>query len=186
MRARLGGAPLQICWDAGPNPPLARWEEASQYRRSVTAKGDDMETPARREKRRPPLHPGYIGAGATLLIAAFVTDVVYYETSNWQWANFSAWLIAAGLLVALLATVVLVVDIVTRRAHRISWISFFNVAAAALLSLVNVFVHSRDGWTSVTPQGLGLSTVVAVLLLVAAARGWRVTPIQAALAEDRI
>jgi uncharacterized membrane protein len=41
-------------------------------------------------------------------------------------------------------------------------------ALAALLSLVNAFVHSRDGYTAVVPTGLMLSgLVVAVLLLTA-------------------
>ena len=35
-----------------------------------------------------------------------------------------------------------------------------------LLSLVNVFVHSRDAYTSVVPTGLILSATVVVLLAV--------------------
>jgi len=121
------------------------------------------------------LHPGFIGAGAALLIAAFLTDTMYYSTALWQWANFSAWLIAAGLVLALVAVVFLVVDLATGRAGKISWLPFALVAAAALLSLVNVFVHSRDAWTSVVPQGFWLSLAVTVLLLIAGLRGWRVT-----------
>lgn len=131
------------------------------------------------------LHPGSIGAGAVLLIAACATDVMYYRTAIWQWANFSAWLISAGLVLALVATILLLVDVVTRRAGRISWIPFLMVAAAALLSLLNAFVHSRDAWTSVVPQGLGISAVVTILLLVAAFFGWRVTTVRTALTEDR-
>jgi uncharacterized membrane protein len=125
------------------------------------------------------LHPAFIGAGSALLIAACGTDVMYYETSLMQWANFSAWLIAAGLVLALLATIVLAVDFVTGRADRINWIPFGLVAAAALLSLVNVLVHSRDAWTSVVPQGLGLSVVVTILLLLTALGGWKVTTVRA-------
>jgi uncharacterized membrane protein len=131
------------------------------------------------------LHPGFIGAGAALLIAAFATDAMYYKTSLMQWANFSAWLIAAGLVVALVATLFLIVDFVTGRAGRLNWLSFILVAAAALLSLLNVFVHSRDAWTSVVPQGIGLSLIVAILLLVAAVRGWRVTAVRARVTGER-
>ena len=126
------------------------------------------------------LHPGFIGVGATLLIAAFVTDVIYYQTSLMQWANFSTWLIAAGLVVALVSTLVLVIDFLIGRAGRILWLSFGAVAAAALLSLLNVFVHTRDGWTSVVPQGIGLSFIVTILLLISAVRGWRVASARAA------
>jgi uncharacterized membrane protein len=131
------------------------------------------------------LHPGFIGAGAALLIAALATDAMYCKTSIVQWANFSAWLIAAGLVLALVATIVLVIDFLTGRAGRISWIPFLLVGAAALLSLLNVFVHSRDAWTSVVPEGIGLSVIVTMLLLIAALRGWRVTTVRPTLTDDR-
>jgi uncharacterized membrane protein len=132
------------------------------------------------------LHPGFICAGSTLLIAACATDAMYYQTSNWQWANFSAWLIVAGLVLALVATIVLVIDFLIGRAARINWIPFLLVGVAALLSLANVLVHSRDAWTSVVPQGIALSVVVAILLLLAAVLyGWRVTTAPAATAGAR-
>ena len=46
------------------------------------------------------------------------------------------------------------------RARRIGWLSFILVAAAALLSLVNVFVHSRDAWTSVVPKASRCPSIV--------------------------
>jgi uncharacterized membrane protein len=131
------------------------------------------------------LHPGFVGVGSALLIAACGTDAMYYETSLMQWANFSAWLIAVGLVLALVAALVLVIDFVTGRAGRINWISFLPAAAAALLSLVNVLVHSRDAWTSVAPQGLGLSVIVTILLLLTALGGWKVTTYRSASTGDR-
>ncbi len=120
------------------------------------------------------LHRGFIGAGAVLLMAALGTDILYAMTSVWQWSNFSAWLIAAGLIVMLLAGLLLIVDVLRGRAHRLRLhtSSFVLIAAAAVLSLVNAFVHSRDAWTSVVPQGIVLSAVSALLLLITGARGW--------------
>ena len=86
-----------------------------------------------------PLHRGFIGAGAVLLIAAFGTDTIYYATALWQWANFSAWLITVGLIVMLLAVLLLLIDFATGRAGRLNTGSFILVSAAALLSLVNAF-----------------------------------------------
>ena len=131
------------------------------------------------------LHPGFIAAGSTLLVAALATDVMYYRTSIWQWSNASAWLIAAGLVLALVAAIVLIIDFLTGRAGRINWGPFLLVAAAALLSLVNVFVHSRDAWTSVVPDGLGLSAIVSILLLIAAVGGWRVATARPGARGDR-
>ncbi|MBR0737016.1 DUF2231 domain-containing protein [Bradyrhizobium liaoningense] len=132
------------------------------------------------------LHPGFIGAGSTLLIAGLATDIMYWNTSNWQWANSSAWLIAAGLVLALVATIALIIDFLTSRAGRINWMPFLLVAVAALLSLLNVFVHSRDAWTSVVPQGISLSAIVTIVLLMAAARGWKVTTLRTTASGDRL
>lgn len=132
------------------------------------------------------LHPLFIAAGSTLLMAALATDIMYWNTSNWQWANSSAWLIAAGLVLALVATIVLIIDFLTSRAGRINWITFLLVAVAALLSLLNVFVHSRDAWTSVVPQGISLSAIVTILLLMAAATGWKVTTVRTTATGDRL
>lgn len=105
-------------------------------------------------------------------MAAFGTDSIYYTTALWQWANFSAWLITAGLIVTFIAVILLLIDFATRRAGRLNTVSFVLVGAAALLSLVNAFVHSRDAWTSVVPQGILLSAASTMLLLVAGRRGW--------------
>ena len=118
------------------------------------------------------LHRGFIGSGAVLLIAAFITDYTYYTTALWQWANFSAWLITVGLIVMLVAVLSLLLDFATGSAGRLNTVSFSLVAAAALLSLVNAFVHSRDAWTSVVPQGILLSALSTILLVIAGARGW--------------
>jgi uncharacterized membrane protein len=143
---------------------------------NVVSSGDPQGEPIRRpiaHGHAPALlHRGFIGAGGVLLIAAFGTDYTYYTTALWQWANFSAWLITIGLIVTLVAAILLVIDFATGRAGRLNTGSFIPVTAAALLSLINAFVHSRDAWTSVVPQGILLSAISAILLLIAGARGW--------------
>jgi uncharacterized membrane protein len=131
------------------------------------------------------LHPGLIAAGAALLIGALVTDIFYSQTAVMQWANFSVWLITGGLILALLAGLALVVDLLLGRAGAMSWVHLAALAGAALLSLLNVFVHSRDAWTSVVPQGLMLSVVVAVCLLIIGWRGWSVTAARTPARGDR-
>jgi uncharacterized membrane protein len=133
---------------------------------------EQMRRPSAHSRARSLLHRGFIGAGGVLLIAAFGTDYIYYTTALWQWANFSAWLITVGLIVMLVAVILLLIDFATGRAGRLNTGSFILVAAAALLALANAFVHSRDAWTSVVPQGILLSAVSTILLLIAGARGW--------------
>jgi uncharacterized membrane protein len=142
---------------------------------SADARADTLNAVIGPSSGRDPLHRGLIGAGAVVLIGACATDFAYYRSALWQWANFSAWLITAGLVVLLVAGILLLIDFATGRARRLDTGSSILVVAAALLSMVNAFVHSRDAWTSVVPQGIGLSNAVAVLLVIAGARGWSLT-----------
>lgn len=124
-----------------------------------------------------PLHPFFVGLGGALLIAALVTDAMYAGNSLMQWANFSAWLITGGLVLALIAAIVWLIELALGRTGPIRWLDFGLLTGAAILSLVNVFVHTRDAWTSVVPTGITLSIIVTILLLIAGLRGWRVTAI---------
>jgi uncharacterized membrane protein len=142
--------------------------------------GDQMRRPIGHSRARALLHRGFIGAGGVLLIAAFGTDYIYYTTALWQWANFSAWLITFGLIVMFVAVLLLLIDFVTGRVGRPNISSFILVTAATLLSLVNAFVHTRDAWTSVVPQGIFLSAVSTILLVIAGARGWSLANSRAA------
>lgn len=123
------------------------------------------------------LHPFFISLGGAFLIAALFTDYMYSTNSLMQWANFSAWLIAGGLVFALVSAVVLVIEVALGRAGPLRWLDFSLLAAAAVLSIINVLVHTRDAWTSVVPTGMLLSAIVAILLVIIGFRGWTVAAI---------
>jgi len=123
------------------------------------------------------LHPFFISLGGAFLIAAFFTDYMYSSNSLMQWANFSAWLITGGLVFALVSAVVLVIEVALGRAGPLRWLDFSLLAAAAVLSIINVLVHTRDAWTSVVPTGMLLSAIVAILLVIIGFRGWTVAAI---------
>jgi uncharacterized membrane protein len=118
------------------------------------------------------LHPLLIAPAAALLIAAFATDLLYWRTLNPQWETFSIWLLVGGLVVAALSGLGLLLDAMRGRVPAIGRLRFAALTVAALLSLLNAFVHSRDGYTAVVPQGLALSAIVTVLLLATGWRGW--------------
>ena len=119
-----------------------------------------------------PIHPLLVPFPVVCFIGAFVTDIAYTRSYNLQWQYFSIWLLAAGLLVGGLAAMVGFIDYFgdsrVRRARPANWHMGINLLAW-VLSLINAFVHSRDGWTAVVPEGLILSGIVVLLLLVS---GW--------------
>ena len=120
------------------------------------------------------LHPFFVGLGGTLMMAALFTDYMYLSNSLIQWSNFSTWLILGGLVLALLAAIFLLIDIVVLGAGPISWIDFGLLSLATILSMFNELVHTRDAWTTVVPTGITLSVIVTILLLIAGLRGWTV------------
>lgn len=61
------------------------------------------------------------------------------------------------------------------RAWRFAWAHALTSLVVALLSVVNAFVHSRDGYTAVVPDGLILSVLVVLLMALAAWMGWHRT-----------
>ena len=140
-------------------------------------------TGAATEKEAKLLHPFFISLGGTLLMAALFTDFMYSSNGLMQWSNFSAWLIVGGLVLALVSAIILLAEAVSGRAGTIRWLDFILLAVAAVLSILNVLVHTRDAWTSVVPTGITLSAIVTVLLLVAGIRGWTVTAPRASVRQ---
>ncbi|HEV2708939.1 MAG TPA: DUF2231 domain-containing protein, partial [Edaphobacter sp.] len=96
-----------------------------------------------------------------------------------QWSNFSVWLILGGLVLALVSAIVLAIEMLLHRTGPIRWLDFAVLAFAAILSIFNEFIHTRDAWTTVVPSGIILSAIVAVLLIFAGLRGWTVTGVEA-------
>lgn len=112
---------------------------------------------------------------AAYFAAALVTDLAYWRTDEVMWERFSVWLIAGGLVMAALVAIAAVIDLAFGR-QKPAWFRALGYTAAVLLSLLNVFVHSRDGYTAVVPTGLTLSAiVVAILLLFATSATWSLT-----------
>ena len=118
-----------------------------------------------------PVHSLLAAYPIACFTGAFLTDIAYAETYNMQWANFSIWLITAGLVMGVIAAIVGIADFVANkrvRSHRPGWFHSVGNALVLLISLWNAFVHSRDAYTSVVPTGIILSGIAAVLVLITA------------------
>jgi uncharacterized membrane protein len=105
-----------------------------------------------------PIHKVLVSFSAAYFTGALVTDLVYWQMPDVMWERFSIWLIVGGLVLAGFAAIAYVIDLVTHR-------RMVGYVIAVLLSLINAFVHSRDGYTAVVPLGLTLSGLVVIVLL---------------------
>jgi uncharacterized membrane protein len=124
---------------------------------------------------RAPLHPTLMSFSTSCFVGTLLTDIAYARTANIMWADFSAWLIAAGVILGWLAGIAGIVDLVGRRyltAPVPGWAYAIGILAVMILATFNMLIHTRDAWTSVVPWGLTLSAITLVLLVFTTAIGW--------------
>jgi len=132
----------------------------------------DVDFGATEKPRRRSIHKMPVSFSAAYFSAALVTDLVYWQVPNVMWERFSIWLIVAGLILAGIAVVGYLIDVAgSRNIERPAWPRVVGYAVAVVLSLINAFVHSRDGYTAVVPTGLMFSGLVVVVLLLTALAG---------------
>jgi len=119
-----------------------------------------------------PMHTVLVAFPAVCFIGAFITDFVYWRSMFFVWANFSVWLLTAGLVMASLVVIAALIDFMISRNRRASlpaWPYLLGNGLVIVLSLFNVFVHSRDGYTAVVPTGIILSGLVVLIMMIT---GW--------------
>jgi uncharacterized membrane protein len=112
---------------------------------------------------------------AVCFVGALVTDIAYWRSAIFIWETFSIWLLTAGCIMAGFAGVAGLLTWIRQRHVRTRPHAVLHIVvslAALFLSIVNAFVHSRDGYTAVVPQGLTLSAVVVLLMALATWLGW--------------
>lgn len=122
-----------------------------------------------------PLYSILVQFPVACFVLVLMTDLAYLRSELYLWQTFSVWLLAAGCVFAGLAGIVgLIIFLRERRvrAAPLAWPYAVTCLVAVLVSIINTFVHSRDGYTAVVPTGLALSFLVVVLMLIATAMGW--------------
>ena len=114
-----------------------------------------------------PFHRPLRALAAAALVGALATDIAYALTADFIWVDASDWLIPVGVVFGLLALIVGLIEHFARRHWlRPALPSVLFDLIAWLLAIADLLVHTRDGWTSVMPWGLTLSTLVVVMLFV--------------------
>jgi len=122
-----------------------------------------------------PIHAMLVPFPIACFTGAMLTDITYSNSPQVQWANFSQWLLAVGLIIGVLAAIFGLIDFLAagRARPRIGWFHLGGNAVILVLALFNNLIHARDGWTGVVPTGLTLSVITFLLMLVTGFLGWR-------------
>ena len=101
-------------------------------------------------------------------MAALIFDIIYARSANVLWGKSAAWLIALGLLFAVIPRLINLVQVwITARrfAMRADKFDFWLNLVAIIAAIFNAFVHSRDAY-GVMPEGVWLSAITVALLAI--------------------
>ncbi len=141
----------------------------------VLSDGVDRRSAAAAYQGRP-LHVLLSPYATTCFVGALLTDITYSRTANMQWANFSAWLLLAGLVFCGLSILFALIGHFGKRSHGNKTLGIAHGVISIsifIVELFNSFIHARDGWTSVVPTGLTLSVIAVILIAINGFVGWR-------------
>lgn len=98
-------------------------------------------------------------------LAAWLFDIIYMKTFIILWSISASWLIAIGLVIAILPRIISLIYMF-RGSTAPEKTHFWLSLVAIILAIANAFIHSRDAY-AVVPTAAILSTLVVILLLLA-------------------
>lgn len=115
-----------------------------------------------------PLHAILLAFPLPLFLGALLSDLAYRSSFHVQWINFSAWLIAGGLLVGAFTLLWALIEILRSRMARTGRpvVYFVVLLAMWVLGFINALVHAKDAFATM-PASLYLSAIITLLALAA-------------------
>jgi uncharacterized membrane protein len=122
-----------------------------------------------------PIHPMLIPFPIAFFIATFVCDLVYWQTANPSWATAAIWLLGAGIVMAALAALAGLTDVLGDaqiRALNDAWWHAGGNVVVVLIELYNWYARYTEGTAAVVPKGLILSLIVVCILGFTGWKGW--------------
>lgn len=122
-----------------------------------------------------PIHPMLIPFPIAFFVGTFAADVAYWYSSNPAWVTASLWLLGAGLIMAALAAVMGLVDVlgeVKIRNLSDAWLHAGGNVLVVLIELYNWYSRYENGAAAVIPTGIVLSFIVVLILLFTGWKGW--------------
>jgi uncharacterized membrane protein len=108
-------------------------------------------------------------------VGALLTDIAFWQTGRDFWAEAGLWLIGAGLVMAALAALAGLTDVLGD--HRVreitgAWLHAGGNIIAVLIEAYNFYIRYEQGAAAIVPTGLALSLVVVLILLFTGWKGW--------------
>lgn len=120
-----------------------------------------------------PIHPMLVPFPIVFFVSAFVSDLIYVSGGESGWATASMWLLAAGLVTALLAALAGLADFFGDqrvRALKDARLHLVGNVTAVVIEAVNLFLRYGSGAEIIDSLGIILSGVVALILVFT---GWK-------------
>src|SRR5437868_6547273 len=114
-----------------------------------------------------PIHPMLIPFPIAFFVATFLCDIAFWRSGNASWVTASEWLLGAGLVMAALAAVAGLIDVLGEsriRALREVWWHAGGNVLLVLIQAYSCYARYSEGAAAVMPKGLILS-VVAICLM---------------------
>ena len=99
-------------------------------------------------------------------VAGLIFDIVYMNTAEVLWNKAAAWVIAIGLVIAIIPRLInlyLVWFPKDYPRNKVSLIGFWFYGFGILAAILNSFVHSRDAYASI-PDSVILSVITVILI----------------------
>lgn len=114
-----------------------------------------------------PLHPAIVSYPIAFFTGAFLTDLAFLFLKHAYWANFSFWLLAAGLVTAAAAALAGLTDFLgDRRIRALSdaWMHMIGNVTAVVIELVNLILRLHDHAGLIASPGVYLSGIAFLIL----------------------
>jgi uncharacterized membrane protein len=122
-----------------------------------------------------PIHAMLVPFPIAFFVATLACDLAFWRTGNPFWASASIWLLGAGLVMAALAALAGLTDVLgdvqIRALSDVWWHAGGNVLVV-LLQLLSWTLRYSQGSSAVVPTGLVLSLIVVGILLFTGWKGW--------------
>jgi len=122
-----------------------------------------------------PIHPMLIPFPVAFFVATFVCDIVFWRNGNATVATTATWLLGAGLIMAALAAIAGLTDLLGDQRIRAlddAWLHAGGNIIIVLIELYNWYSRYSGGTSAILPTGIILSGIAAAGLLFTGWKGW--------------